>query len=104
MVLQGFARTSVLCLVSVAGCSLHEIGSGRLDDNCLLVVADYVKSSRGWGGDVYDIAPEGTVVGLRGYAVMHRSDGGKLTSGELKSFHVDLDSECKAIVDELGYQ
>jgi len=35
---------------------------------------------------------------------MHRSDDGKLPSGELKSFHVDLDPECKAIVDELGYQ
>lgn len=104
MVLQGLALASALCLVSVAGCSLHEIGSGRLDDDCLLVVADYVKSSRGWGGDIYNIAPEGTVAGLRGYAVMHRSDDGKLPSEELKSFHVDLDSKCKAVVDELGYQ
>ena len=42
--------------------------------------------------------------GRRGYAVMNRSDNGKLQSDELKSFHVDWDSKCRAFVDELGYQ
>jgi hypothetical protein len=31
-------------------------------------------------------------------------DRGKLPSEKLKSFHVDLDSRCKGVVDELGYQ
>lgn len=44
---------TVLCLVAVAGCLLHEVRSGRPNVDGLWVVADYVKSSRGWDGGAW---------------------------------------------------
>lgn len=93
----------VLFLAAAMGCSAHEKNSGRVDA-CLPVISAYICASRGWPEDVYDVVPEAGGEGLRGYAVMHHADKGKLSSEELKSFHVDLDSKCKAVVGELGYQ
>lgn len=50
------------------------------------------------------MSPEAEGDGLRGFAVMHHADKVKAPSEELKSFHVDLDSNCKAVVGELRYQ
>ncbi|WP_140393556.1 hypothetical protein [Xanthomonas retroflexus] len=93
-----------LCLAVVTGCSAREEKNSERVDACLPVINAYIKASRGWVEGVYDVVPEGRSRGLRGYAVMHHEDKGKLPSEELKSFHVDLDSKCKAVVGELGYQ
>ncbi|MCI1073341.1 hypothetical protein MOQ07_03575 [Stenotrophomonas maltophilia] len=104
MIIYRLTLGSMLCLVATAGCSAREVKEGGHVDACMSVIADYVKTSRGWGRDLYDIVPEGKEGPLRGYAVMHRDDKGRLPSEELKSFHVDLNSSCKAVVAELGYQ
>lgn len=94
----------LLFLAVAVGCSAHEKISGNVDF-CLPVIRAYVSASRGWAEDVYDVAPEaGGGGGLRGYGVMHHADKVKVPSEELNSFHVDLDSKCKAVVGELGYQ
>lgn len=93
----------VLLLAAVMGCSAHGKSSGRVDV-CLPVISAYVSASREWTEDVYDVVPEAGGGGHRGFAVMHHADKVKAPSEELKSFHVDLDSKCKAVVGELGYQ
>lgn len=93
-----------LTVAATAGCSARESMDRGRADACLPVIVDYVKSTRGWPEGAYDIVPEGERLDLIGYAVMHRTDRNKLPSEALTSFHVDLDSKCKAVVGELGYQ
>lgn len=68
------------------------------------VISAYVSASREWAEYVCVVVPEAGGGGLRGYGVMHRAGKVEVPSEELKSFHVYLDSKCKAVVGELGCQ
>jgi len=79
---------------------------GRSEDTaCIRLIESYVAKTRGWDKNDYEILEEGSDLGGRGFSVRHASDNGpRPRGGGGKSFHLEVDRECRKVVTELGYQ
>jgi len=74
-------------------------------EQCLKIVRDYVKRTRGWDASTYMVEGESVGSPGRGFSVMLLAEMGVLLPpGGGQSFHVDTDRECSRVVGELAYQ
>jgi hypothetical protein len=74
------------------------------DQRCMEVVADYVAGSRAWHAEDYAVSRKTLDEEYMGFSVVYRDDLESSPLVQLRSFHVDLDADCKRVVRELGYQ
>lgn len=94
-----------ISLSSIGGCAASPRPVPSPGDLlCMKVVEDYIASSRAWHVEEYEVSRESVDGEYVGFSVVYRNDLRSSPQVQLKSFHVDLDAECKRVVRELRYQ
>lgn len=109
------ALNALACFVGVLLLSLgaaHESSaavsaqsSPPVPAQCLKLVHEYVKQTRGWDTTAYVVAGESVGGPGRGFSVWLLAELKPVRPpGSSASFHVDTDRECSRVVRELAYQ
>ena len=98
--------------VQFSGCRAEQTVADNIPKNsletiplCVRIIQGHVAKTRRWKIAEYQILEERAPVGRKGFSVWHTDDNVlRPPGGTGKSFHIELDSECKTILGAWRYQ